>query len=507
MRTFGELLDARARETPDKVALYHYDDQFTCREWNERANQVGNALIALGVKPGDVVCQLLPNSATFLFNLFGTAKVGAALSPLNIMFRGEEIKYQINDCGAVVLFTSKEFLPVVAPIRDQLKTLRHIILIDGEAPGYLTYDDFLAKGSIDTPEVQVDPLDTVLMIYTSGTTGFPKGVMLTHKAFLADSRQFAQAMKLTSDDRAMLILPLFHVNGLMVTTVAPLLVGGSIVVRQKFVQEEFWPAIEQYRPTYFSAVPTIYFRLLNDPAGSKADVSSLRCGVCGAAPMPVEVFRQFEEKFDLKIIEGYGLTEGSCCSTVNPIDGERKIGSIGFPLPGQEVKIVDDDDNELPSGQVGEIVIRGDNLMKGYFGKPEATAETIKNGWLHSGDVGFTDNEGYIYIVDRKKDMIIRGGENIYPKEVENFLYTHPKVLEAAVIGVPDAALGEQVKACIALKPGETASAEEIIDFCKQGMARYKAPKYVEFFESLPKNAVGKITKPALRDMALKRSN
>jgi long-chain acyl-CoA synthetase len=276
--------------------------------------------------------------------------------------------------------------------------------------------------------------------------------------------------------------------------------GVTIVLRTGFSASEFWEVVEQYGVTFWSAVPAVYNILLQIPETAEGrDLSSVKFGICGAAPMPVDTFRKFEETFGIKIIEGYGLTEGTVASAINPVAGKRKIGSIGKPLPGQEIKILDDDGNELPPGDVGELCVGGGNVMKGYLRKPEANAETLRDGWLRTGDMAYMDDEGYFFIVDRKKEMIIRGGENIYPKEIDNLLFSHPKILEAAVVGVPDEIMGEEVKAYIVVKPGETMTDEDVRQFCKKNLASFKVPRYVEFIDELPKNIIGKTLKKHLK--------
>ena len=361
----------------------------------------------------------------------------------------------------------------------------------------------LLSGSKTPISTSIDENTDTAIVYTSGTTGYPKGVILTHRNLLTNGTAIARAVKMTESDRFMCILPLFHVNGMTVTIMAPLCSGGSMILNETFSATKFWETLAKYRATGFSAVPTVYSILLNRPEVQGLDLSSLRFGICGAAPLPVELMRAFEEKFKMIIIEGYGLTEGTCASCVNPIDGTRKPGSIGVPLENIEMKIFDDNDNELEAGKIGEIVSRGPNTMKGYFKNAEATAQTLKNNWLHTGDIGYVDNDGYFYIVDRKKDMIIRGGENIYPREVEEVLYKHPKVLEAAVIGLPDKIWGEAVVAVIVLKKNEIIDEKDIIAFCKERLADYKCPKRVYFKESLPKTATGKIQKQLLKKMIM----
>jgi acyl-CoA synthetase (AMP-forming)/AMP-acid ligase II len=339
-----------------------------------------------------------------------------------------------------------------------------------------------------------------LVIYTGGTTGRPKGVMLDHGNLAATAAMIVDWFEMTGADRCLLVLPLFHVNGIMVSVVSPLVAGGSTVIASRFDPKTFWDLVERFRPTFFSAVPTIYAMLTGLPAEVRPDTSSLRCAVCGAAPMPAAAIGDFEDRYGVGILEGYGQSEGTVVTTANPLNGTRKPGTVGLPLPGQEVFIVGDDDEPLASGQVGEVTVRGPNVMRGYLGKPEETAHTLRGGWLHSGDVGRFDDDGYLVLVDRLKDMIIRGGENIYPKEIEDALYTHPSVADAAVVGRPDPLFGEEPVAFVVLRPGLVAEPDELIEHCTTLLAKFKVPRAVYITTDLPKTPIGKIAKPVLRE-------
>jgi acyl-CoA synthetase (AMP-forming)/AMP-acid ligase II len=362
----------------------------------------------------------------------------------------------------------------------------------------------LLDDAVDAQAAQVGDNEPRFIFYTSGTTGEPKGVLLSHKNVVADIEGFQDLLGLPEFCRIMVFLPLFHVNA-MLTSYSSLFKGHAIVLRKKFSAQEFWPAVEKYKVNFFSAVPAVYHILLKDPGRASYDTSSLMFGICGAAPMPVETFNEFERVFKIPIIEGYGLTEVTCVSTVNPRVGVRKVGSIGLPINGQEIKIVDEDNRELPTGQPGEIVIRGDAVMLGYYNRPKETAATIDAaGFLHTGDVGYRDADGYIFIVDRIKEMVIRGGENIYPKEIDNALAFHPTVSEAACVGVPDKDLGEEVKAFVILKEGQSATADELRAFLAQRLADFKIPRYFEFLDrDFPRNPVGKILKKVLKKWAV----
>jgi acyl-CoA synthetase (AMP-forming)/AMP-acid ligase II len=345
----------------------------------------------------------------------------------------------------------------------------------------------------------VDPSAVALLIYTSGTTGSPKGVMLDHANLSAMTAMIVDALELTADDHCLLILPLFHVNGIVVSVVAPLAAGGSTSVTGRFSPTTFFETVEAVRPTYFSAVPTIYAMLAGLPDDVRPDTTSVRFAICGAAPMPAELIARFEHRYGLPIVEGYGLSECTCAATINPLHGARKPGTVGLPLLGNDVALLDDTGRIGRDGR-GEVVVRGPNVMRGYLNRPAETAAAIVDGWLRTGDVGSFDEDGYLVLVDRVKDMIIRGGENIYPKEIESVLYAHPAVLEAAVVGRPHEVYGEEPVAFVALRQPGAADANELLEHCRLSLAKYKVPRDVFILDTLPKNPLGKIVKQPLRD-------
>ena len=360
-------------------------------------------------------------------------------------------------------------------------------------------DDLRAAPLADPPPPVTESDDLALLVYTSGSTGRPKGVELTHANLDAMAGSMGRALRLTESDHCLLVLPLFHVNAICVSFLATMIAGGRLSVLGRFSPVAFLESVEALRPTYFSAVPTIYSHLVSLPAEVTADTSSVRVAICGAAPAPAELLRAVEERFGFPVVEGYGLTEATCGSTANPLDGPHKPGTVGVALPGQEVAIMADDGGLLPPGEPGEVVIRGANLMRGYRNRPEATAETLRDGWLHTGDVGVLDEDGYLRLVDRIKDMIIRGGENIYPKEIESVLHSHPAVRDAAVVGAPDPSHGEVPVAFVTLHDGRDVTADELRALCTERLARFKIPVAFHLVDALPTNPVGKIDKPALR--------
>ncbi len=497
-KNLRDLIEKQAERFGDKAVIRFHEEDVTYRDLDERSSRIARSLQKLGIRKGDRVCLLMDNGPEFYYVYFGIIKAGAIAGPVNCWWQTGEIQYLLNDSGAAALFVDAPYRLHADRVRGETPALKHWIARGFDAEGYLSFDDLLREeGRVEDIPIALDDISTI--VYTSGTTGNPKGVLLSHGNILTNSWQATKLADISDRDVVMCFLPLFHVNGLVITGTAPMTVGAQIVLRKGFSASDFWETVARYRVNIFSGVPTVYQILLATPGSEAVDVSSLRYGVCGAAPMPVEAIRRFEETFNMIIVEGYGLTEGTAGATANPINGVRKIGSIGIPFAESEVRIFDEEDREVPQGEIGEIVIRGGHVMKGYFNKPEETAQTLRGGWLHTGDMAYKDEDGYLFIVDRKKEMVIRGGENIYPKELEGILFTHPKILEAAVVGVPDPIYGEEVMACVVLRPGETLGEEELRDWCRENMASYKVPRYVDFRDSLPKNIIGKILKKELR--------
>jgi long-chain acyl-CoA synthetase len=471
------LPETRAAAQPDAPAIADEAVALDNAAFADRVARAAALLARVGVGQGDVVAIALPNRLELIISLFAVWRLGAAATPVNPALTPAEMQYQVDDAGAkVVIGEGLDLDAVVVQPRALAEEL-----------------------SVHVEPVDVDPDALALLIYTSGTTGKPKGVMLDHANIAAMCDMTRAGLDITAADHSLLILPLFHVNGIIVGTMTPLLAGGRVTIAGRFSPRTFFGLVERVRPTYFSAVPAIYAMLTSMAAAETADTSSLRLVVCGAAPMPAELIARVEGTLGVVLVEGYGLSEGSCASTLNPYDGVRKPGTVGLPLAGQEVRVVDKLGRPLPQGERGEVVIRGANVMRGYLNRPEDTAKTIVDGWLHTGDVGVFDEEGYLRIVDRIKDMIIRGGENIYPKEIETVLYGHEGVLEAAVVGRPDDVLGEVVVAYVAPRPDAKVTVEELHALCAERLAEYKRPVLIEVLEALPKNAVGKIDKPSLR--------
>src|SRR5678816_1994475 len=498
-QSIPELLAQRVRATPDKVFLFSEADQrkFTYRETEAAVVRTAGMLAANGIRKRDVVSLLLPNSVEYVIAYFACWQLGALAGPINSLLKSQEIAYVISNSEARALLINSEFLPLIETIRDELTTLQAVVIFDDEADA--AREDF----SGGDPVAEIDGDHDAIIIYTSGTTGKPKGCLLTHCNVIANARQISGWLGFSETDRLLTIMPLFHMNAVSVTTMSALYAGGSTVVSQKFSASRFWQIISDYQITSFGSVATMLSMLLSTypdgvPEGLKTD--QLRFAMCGSAPVPAEVLRRFEETFNCLVVEGYGLSESTCRSTFNPPDERRRPGSCGVPI-GNEMRVVDENDKDVEDGTLGEIVLRGENILKGYYKNPTASAEAFRNGWFHTGDIGYRDADGFYYIVDRKSDMIIRGGENIYPREIDEVLYQHPAVSAAAVVGVPDNLYGEEVAGFVVLRDGSEASEEELIEFCKARLADYKCPKTIRFVKDIPKGPTGKLLKRELAKM------
>ncbi|MFC9839710.1 class I adenylate-forming enzyme family protein, partial [Rhodococcus sp. NPDC127530] len=446
----------------------------------DRVRAAARHLHDLGIGTGDVVALKLTNRTEFVVLLFATWRLGATITPINPALTDDEIVRQLADSAARLLV-----------VEDGTT------LVGGVAT--LAVGDLYDAPVAGDPTPRADSSAPALLIYTSGTTGVPKGVMLDHTNVDAMAEMGVQALQLGPADRCLLILPLFHVNGIVVSVLTPLLAGASVVIAGRFDPRTFFGLVESERPTFFSAVPTIYNILAALPDDVRPDTSSVRFGICGAAPASAELLTRFEDRYGFPLLEGYGLSEGTCASTLNPLTGPRRAGTVGIAFPGQEIRIVDANGTEMGPGADGEVLVRGRNVMRGYLGRPEDTARTVVDGWLHTGDVGHLDTDGYLTLVGRSKDMIIRGGENIYPKEIEDVLAGDPAVLEAAVIGVPDTIWGEVVVAYVQPTPGSTVDPAALHALCARKLSRYKRPTSIVVVDAIAKNAVGKIDKAALR--------
>jgi long-chain acyl-CoA synthetase len=504
-QNLGALLESRAAATPDKPFLFSEADgrKFTYAEFNGAVDRTACLLSSRGIGKGDVVSLLMPNCAEYIIAYFACWKLGALAGPVNSLLKEHETAFVINNSEAKAVLVNSEFLDRIESIRSDLPHLRSVITFDDEAEAT---HEFIDASPTNLSLSDIDCDDDAIIIYTSGTTGKPKGCLLTHGNVIANARQISNWLNFTQDDRLLTVMPLFHMNAVSVTTMSALYAGGSSVISPKFSAKRFWQMISEYEITSFGSVATMLAILLNtypDGVPDGLNTRQLRFAMCGSAPVPAEVMKKFEQTFDCPVVEGYGLSESTCRSTFNPPNEKRRAGSCGLPI-GNEMKVFDDDDQEVADGELGEIVLRGENILKGYYRNPEATAHAFRNGWFHTGDVGYRDQEGYFYIVDRKSDMIIRGGENIYPREIDEVLYQHPAVAAAATIGVPDPLYGEEVAAFVVLKDGLKTSAEDLIAFCQTELADYKCPKTIRIVEEIPKGPTGKLLKRELAGLYAK---
>ena len=506
----ASIIRSSAHSHPDRVAVIIGERRITYRELDGAARRFAGALLGLGVQPGKHVALMLPNVPQFVIAYFGAHYAGCPVVPLNVLLTANEVAYHLRDSDSVALVVWEGMLEPGRAGFDRVEHCRHLVVASatptaaGAVPGAYDMMSLIAGASPveDLPPTQPD--DTAVILYTSGTTGQPKGAELTHfNLFYNALYSRSKLLGMSNETVALVTLPLFHSFGQTVLQNAVLGTGGALVLLPRFTPDDALRLMQEHRVTLFAGVPTMYFALLHHPEASQYDLSSLQRCVSGGSAMPVEVMKAFDEKYGVNILEGYGLSETSPVASFNQLDRPKKPGSIGLPIEDVEFRLVDDAGNRVTeSGVPGEIWIFGPNVMKGYYNKPEANEAAIQNGWFKTGDVATRDDEGFYFIVDRKKDMIIRGGFNVYPREVEEVLYAHPAVAEAAVVGVPDERLGEEIKAVIALKPGQATTVEDIIEHCKQSLAAYKYPRIVELRDALPKGATGKILKRVLRDEA-----
>ena len=524
-----EFLDRSAQRFPDTMALLFQGYKVTYRELKEMVDRFATCLADFGIQKGDSVAILLPNVIPCVVGYYAILKIGGIAVMNNPLYTDRELEHQFNDSGSKLLITLDllgnrmidlrpktsikqiiytsigDYLPfpknLLFPLVGKKKGLKADVK---SAPDVYRWKDTLERLDGRPPKVKLSFDDTAMYQYTGGTTGVSKGVMLTHSN-LSKQVQHIRAWfpELNDGEEIMLgALPFFHVFGLSTTMNFSIYAGWGNILIPKPQPEQLMEAITKFKPTFAPLVPTMFIGLLNHPGIDQANLTSIKGCFSGSAPLPVEVIRDFEAKTGSTIVEGFGMTESSPVTHINPFIGERKVGSIGLPISDTECRIVDLNDGEtnMPLGESGELLLKGPQVMKGYWNKPEATAETLTDGWLHTGDIGKMDEDGYFYIVDRKKDMIISGGYNVYPRDIEEVFFEHPKVLEAAALGVPHPKRGEQVKVFVALKEGETATEEELLAYCKDKLAAYKLPTMIEFRDELPKTNVGKVLKKDLRE-------
>ncbi|WP_080736566.1 class I adenylate-forming enzyme family protein [Rhodococcoides fascians] len=477
----------RIDNDPDGACLSDDSTRLSNAEFGLEVDSVAAELVDAGVGAGDVVAVLLPNRIDIITTMFAAWVLGATLTPVNPALTDDEVRYQLEDSTARVLVGSERACT--------LGRAQGISFIDVDSR-----DRRPRAPQIDGTHRGTGPVDSsapALIVYTSGTTGRPKGCVLTHRNVDRMSAAIMTACELTDADTSLLVLPLFHCNGLVVGTVAPLRAGGRVHIAPRFSPDTFWDNVETVRPTYFSAVPTMY-SLLADRGLTDRDISSLRFVICGAAPMPAGLIASFESIFGVPVVEGYGLSECTVAATINPPNGIRKPGTVGIALPGIDIAIDTPDGPSSLPGRTGEVLVSGETIMQGYLGLPDVTAKTIREGWLHTGDIGVLDEDGYLVLVDRLKDMIIRGGENIAPSEIEHVLQSHPDVLEVAVVGEAHPVYGEVPVAHVVARAGRSISVDDLDAHCAQSLAKFKRPTRTVVHDALPKNSVGKIVKKEL---------
>jgi long-chain acyl-CoA synthetase len=515
----AQILSLAASHYPERPAAVFLGGQWTFREIKARVDRLATALAQLGIGKGDRVGIMLPNCPQYMVSFFAIVRLGAIVTNVNPIYTPREVEMVARDSGMRAIIALDALAPTVLGVKPQSQieqviatSLPEYSADPGSAPpapeGTLSFSALIAGVSeVKLPRVAIDPEeDLAVLQYTGGTTGVPKGAMLTHYNLYANTIQtcvYGSYLTQRGDERYLMVIPYFHIYGQTVGLLAGTWNGATQIPIPKFDVNLLIAAFKQHQPTFFPGVPTLYISLLNHPEARRCGLERVRRFNSGSAPMPVEVIEQFEQITGLMLYEGYGLTETSPVTHSTPTLAKRKPGSIGLPIPSTECKIVDLEtgEREVPVGEAGELCIRGPQVMKGYWQKPDETAIALRDGWLYTGDVARMDEDGYFYIVQRKKDMIIVSGFNVYPGEVEEVLFTHPAVMEAAVIGVPDAYRGEAVKAFVVLKAGASATAEELSEYARTKLAKYKVPSFIEFAESLPKSGVGKVLRRTLREM------
>jgi fatty-acyl-CoA synthase len=508
MINIGEWIKKWSLLQPHKHALVFEDRPFTYQEVNQRTHQLCHLLLESGITKGDRVAVLLHNCHQYLEIFFALSKIGAILVPLNWRLASPELEFILRDSGSRCLIFEPEFESVVASIRSDLTLSNGNYLVVGRpCPDWATdYDKALQENSFDEPSLQ-DPVgdeDPHIIMYTSGTTGVPKGAVLSHRKTFFNVLNADIVYNLTSKDIMMVSRPMFHSGGLLVEAMPVLYKGGTLILKKRFRPLEILETVERHRVTILELAATVYQFILQQCDLDRHDLSSVRCYFTGGERISVTMLREYDKK-GIVISQIFGQTEASTIAFLSPENASRKIGSVGLPVFHGEVKIVDKAGKEVGPGEVGEIIVKGPTLMNGYWNRPDLTAETIHNGWLYTGDLAKQDEEGYFYIVDRERDMYISGGENVYPAEIEKALFSHTKVFDVGVVGVPDEKWGEVGKAYLVIKQGETMTEGDVLKFLQGKLGKYKIPKYVEFIEELPKTASGKIQKFMLKEWHMNR--
>jgi long-chain acyl-CoA synthetase len=516
MLNLSVLLENSASKYPNKTAFTFMDSSLSFAQTNAVANQVANGLVAIGIKPGDKVALSCFNLPYFPIIYNGILKAGATVVPMSVLLKTDEVQYHLenSEAKAYLCFIGTEDLPMGKMGHEgfsKAEKCEHFFMImpKPEMPsaieGTKTLGSLLANQSTTFDTVETKATDTAVIVYTSGTTGKPKGAELSHSNIIQNTILCADLFNCTKEDKVLIVLPLFHIFAMTVLMNAALYRGATSILLPRFEAKPVLDLLDKHKITVFAGVPTMYWGLNSYLETNDFDISKIKSNLkkclSGGASLPVTVLEKFEEIFDASILEGFGMSEGSPVVTFNQLDVGKKPGSVGTPVWGVQVKLVDEEGNEVAQGEKGELVYKGHNVMKGYYNNPEATAKTIRNGWLYSGDIAIKDEDGFYFIVDRTKDMIIRGGLNIYPREVEAVMMKHPAVSMVAIIGVPDEKMGEEVKAFVVLKENVSATKEELMSFTKNNIAAYKYPRIIEITKTLPTSATGKILKKELRKL------
>jgi len=499
------MLAQTAARLPDKTAIIFRDQPTTYAEFDRRANQVANGLIALGIRPGDRVALYIHNLPLFMEAYYGILRAGASVVPLNVLYKAGEVEYILRDSGAKAILTFAPFAPVALAAAANAPELRQVVVASPqEIPGAQAWRAVFGEAPETAPGVAVGAEDVAVIPYTSGTTGRPKGAMLTHHNLIANCEQCnrVERIKPREDDVVWLALPLFHIYGMNVGLNLTVMHGGTMLLSERFDLVGSLEEMQKHRATILYGAPPMFVAWAQLPTIRDYDLSAVRYIGSGAAALPVRIMELFEGLAGVPISEGYGLTEASPVVSSNAAGPVTKAGTVGPAIPGVEIRIVDEGGAELPRGEMGELICRGENIMKGYWNQPEATAETLRDGWLYTGDLATMDDDGYVSIVDRKKDMIVVSGYNVYPREVEEVLFRHPAVAEAAVVQYPDPYQGESVMAYVVRKPGAEVTEQELIDYCREQIAVFKCPRRVVFRDELPKNNTGKVLRRELRELA-----
>lgn len=515
-------LVTRVRETalqqPTKTAYHFMGNDTSYAEFDQSIARFASALRELGVEKGDHIAFLLGNTPHYLISLYATMRLGATAIPINPIYTADEIAFIIQNSDTKVVIALDMLLPLVEKAAGAFPSVLTYVICEtspeaGEKIAALpdrvrekvkSFTQLITSSSPEVLPVKIEPDDTAVILYTSGTTGRPKGAMLTHENLFSNARDTAEYLGFTASDKVLATLPVFHVFALTVVVNAPLLKGATILLVPRFSPQDVFNIVKDQQATIFAGVPTMYNFLYQFPQANIEDFSTIRLAISGGSSLPVALLHNFEEKFNVRISEGYGLSEASPVTCFNPLDRDRKPGSIGTSILNVENRVVNELGDDVEVGEVGELIVRGPNVMKGYYKMPEETAATIRDGWLYTGDLAKVDDEGYFYIVDRKKDLVIVGGYNVYPREVEEVLFAHPGIVEAAVIGLPDANFGEAIHAYVVVKD-ESLDAQALNSFCAEHLAKYKIPSNFEFLTEIPKNTTGKILRRSLKEQALNK--